>query len=196
MTFQEYRNVDLLLLTVITFIFEAIATLASNKWFYAQPIALSITLLMVCMTMMRWGAYAIPVAVVGGAVYCFISAATIEQYIIYCIGNIGALVAYFYIKKLGKEPIRGDHWLLGILAIIAYVGMAFGRWLVSLPFGGELTTLVGFLTSDIISLLFAVVVLCLLSKQDGMLEDQKAYLLRLDREKQDEHDNEDTDMIL
>ena len=196
MTFQEYRNVDLLLLSVVTLIFEVIATLASNKWFYAQPIALSITLLMVCMTMMRWGRYAGIVAVVGGIAYCFISAASPEQYLIYCIGNLGALLALFYIKKLGKEPIRMNRWSIGILTLIAYIGMAFGRWLVSLIFGGNLITFVGFLTTDVISLLFAAVVLCLISKQEGMLEDQKAYLLRLDRERQDEHDNEDNDIIL
>jgi len=40
-TFEQYRSLDLMIWTVITVVFEAITTLATNKWFYAQPVAMS-----------------------------------------------------------------------------------------------------------------------------------------------------------
>ena len=43
-----------------------------------------------------------------------------------------------------------------------------------------------FITTDILSLLFAVVVMSLLKGADGMIEDQKEYLLRIDRESKEE----------
>ena len=72
-----------------------------------------------------------------------------------------------------------------MFAVTAYMGAVLGRWLVSLLFGGDLTALVVYATTDIISLLFALIVLNLLAKSDGMIEDQKTYLLRLQREKEE-----------
>lgn len=47
--------------------------------------------------------------------------------------------------------------------------------------------LVVYLTTDIISLLFAEVIVVLLRKVDGMIEDQKSYLLRLEEERKEEN---------
>ena len=52
-------------------------------------------------------------------------------------------------------------------------------------FGDPLGTFVTFVTTDIMSLVFAVLVIALFRKTDGMLEDQKAYLFRLDKQKKD-----------
>ncbi|MBR6638695.1 MAG: hypothetical protein IKK96_07530, partial [Lachnospiraceae bacterium] len=56
---------------------------------------------------------------------------------------------------------------------------------VTLFFGGDINAFVVFATTDIISLLFAEIILILLRKSEGMIEDQKTYLLRLDREKKE-----------
>ena len=45
---------------------------------------------------------------------------------------------------------------------------------------------VGLLTTDIISLLFAFVIMFILRGVDGMIEDQKAYLFRLERQRKEE----------
>ena len=64
--------------------------------------------------------------------------------------------------------------------------MVLGRWLVSLLFSGDVKALLVYITTDIMSLLFAVVVLHILGKCDGMLEDQKAYLQRVWEEDEEE----------
>lgn len=184
-TFKQYRSLDLWIWTIITVIFEAITTLATNKWFYAQPIALSITLTLICIVMMRWDAYAVIPAVAGGFIFCLVSGATFEQYIIYCIGNLFALTAFLlirFIKSFDKESLRNSGFKLGIFVTAAYIGMELGRWLVSLLFGGDLMAFVVYITTDIISLLFGIIILNLLRKADGMIEDQKAYLFRIQRE--------------
>ena len=196
-TFKEYRMLDLIIFTVFTIVFEAIATYASGTWFWAQAINISVTLLLVCIVMMRWSGWAAIQAVVGGLVYCFAAGATTEQYIVYSIGNLLGLIALLLIRFVGKEKIRESKFQLVLLAIIAYIGMAAGKSIIGLFFGGAITDFLLYVTTDIISLLFAAVVLVLLRKTDGMIEDQKAYLFRVEREeKEAKAVPEETDIIL
>lgn len=192
---------DLIIFAVLVIIFEAIATYASSQWTFFQKITLvniSVTLLLVCITMMRWNGYAAIHAVVGGIVYCYvIGDATMEQYIIYCVGNLFALVALLVIKWFGKEAIRNSIWKIVVFAATAYLGMAAGRSLVAFFFGGDLQVFTVYITADIVSLLFATVVLICLRKSDGMIEDQKAYLLRIEKEQEEERGAyEENDVIL
>lgn len=188
-TFKQYRNIDLTILAVLVMVFETITTFATGKWFYAQPIAISITLTMTCVALMRWSGYAALHAALGGFVFCTASGASLEQYGIYCLGNLFALAALIWIKLWGKEKIRNSIPRLMLFVLTAYVGMGVGRWLVSLLFGGDLMALVVYLTTDIITLLFAEVIVVLLRKVDGMIEDQKTYLLRLDEQRREEEDS-------
>lgn len=184
-TFKQYRNIDLVIWTVLLVIFETITTFATTKWFAAQAVAISISLALICIVMMRWSGYAAILAVAGGVVYCFASGAKPEQYLIYCVGNLFSLIALLLFKVFDKERIRTGVFKLVLFVLVAYVGMTLGRGVVSLFFGGELKTFVVIATTDVISLLFAEVVLMILRKTDGMIEDQKTYLLRLDREKKE-----------
>lgn len=186
-TVEQYRNVDLMMWIVMTIVFETITTMATIKWFYLQPVALSITLALVCAVMMRWNGYAAIIAGVGGLVVCIISGANIEQYVIYCIGNMFALIAMLLMKYLGKEKIQRSFLNKVLFATVAYVGMVLGRWVVSLFFGGDVTAFTVYITTDIMSLLFAVMILHILGKCDGMIEDQKAYLQRVWEEDEEEN---------
>ena len=181
-TFKQYRNIDLFIFGALLTVSELIATFASNKWFAAQPIVISTTLVFICMVMMRWSWFALIPACLGGAVFCIASGASIEQYLVYCVGNCAALVAMVYFRLWGKDGVRGSRVRLFIFVATAYLSMQIGRWLLSLPFGGRLDTLLVYLGTDIISLLFAAVVMMLMKNTDGMIEDQKSYLFRLQRE--------------
>lgn len=194
-TFSQYRTIDLVIWSVLLVLFETITTFATAKWFAAQPVAISISLALICIVMMRWNGYAAITAVLGGVVYCIASGATPEQYIIYCVGNLAALVALLFFRFFDKEQLRTKVSRLMLFVLAAYVGMALGRGVITLFFGGELMTIVVYLTTDIISLLFAEIILILLRKSDGMIEDQKAYLFRLEREKQEKQENTEEDIL-
>ena len=190
LTFKQYRNIDLSIFAVLTILSEGITTLATGRWFAAQPVAISTTFVFICIMMMRWGGFAAISAVVGGLVFCIASGAEIQQIVIYCVGNCFALLAMLWFKVFKKDEIRLDFFKLVIFVLSAYISMQLGRWLISLCFGGKLWNLVGYLAVDVISLLFAVVLMLILRKQDGMIEDQKAYLFRLDRQKREEREAE------
>lgn len=177
---------DIMIFAVLTAVFEAIATFATSKWFAGQPVAISITLTLILITMHRWSAYAATVAVAGGFALCLASGASTEQYLIYILGNVFALVSLAYFKAFGKEGVRQSFSKTLLLASTSYVAMALGRWLVSLVFGGGFKELVGFLVSDVISLLFAVAVLYCARGVDGLIEDQKQYVIRVNEKKEED----------
>ena len=185
LTFKQYRNIDLGIMSILLIISEAVTTLATNKWFAAQPVAISSTLLFICIFMMRWNGYAAIAAVLGGAVFCIASGATLEQFVIYAGGNLLSLLALLWFKVYRKDDVRHGSFKLSFFTISVYLLMQLGRWLISLAFGGGLWNIVGYITSDVISLLFAVIILFLLRGVDGMIEDQKAYLFRLERERKE-----------
>ena len=185
LTFKQYRNIDLGIMSILLIISEAVTTLATNKWFAAQPVAISSTLLFICIFMMRWNGYAAIAAVLGGAVFCIASGATLEQFVIYAGGNLLSLLALLWFKVYRKDDVRLGSFKLSFFTITVYLLRQLGRWLNTLAFGGGLWNIVGYITSDVISLLFAVIILFLLRGVDGMIEDQKAYLFRLERERKE-----------
>lgn len=187
-TFKQYRTIDILILVALTTLFEGIATLATAKWFALQPVAISIGLAMACILMMRWGIQAAFAAFASGFVFCILSGATIQQFTIYCIGNCFALLGMVWFRVFGKERIRNSLWLVTLFVSTSYAGMIIGRSLLAIVFGDSWGTFVTFATTDIMSLVFAVLVIALFRKTDGMLEDQKTYLLRLDKQKKETRD--------
>ncbi len=189
MTFKQYRTMDILIMVALTIFFEGITAAATSKWFAAQPVALSIGLAMVCVTMFRWGWQAAAVAFAGGLSFCVISGALPSQYLIYCIGNMGAVVSLLWIRRFGKEKILDSIPKILLLCVTAYLGQAAGRWLVSLLFGGKFSTLAAYVATDMMTLVFAVIVILLFRKTEGMLEDQKAYLFRMERERKEAANN-------
>ena len=135
--------------------------------------------------MMRWSEFAFVAAIVGGASYCFACGGKPEQYLVYCLGNLFGLISLLIIKKLGKDVVRGRLTYLIPISISTYLFITVGRWLVSLIFAPTVKTLITFITTDIISLVVLIVGVIALRKSDGILEDQKSYLLRLDRERRE-----------
>lgn len=197
LTFKQYRNIDLLIFSVMLGLSEVVATIASNKWFDKQPVAISATLLFICIVMMRWNGFAAIHACLGGLVFCITSIAVgyadrdfiVQQLVTYIVGNCFALLAMLWFKVFEKEDIRKDIFKLILFVGSAYVLLEVGRWIVSLFFGGGLSNLIGFFVADIISLLFAGVIMVFLRGVDGMIEDQKAYLFRVQREEKEKQED-------
>ena len=186
MTFNQYRTMDVLIFTVLTAVFECIATLATAKWFWSQPVAISITLTLILIVMHRWGAYAAIIAAAGGIAFCVTSGASVEHYLIYGIGNIFALTSLVYFRIFGKDGVRKSFLKTLLFASSSYLSVAVGRWLVSLIFGAGFSELVAFLTTDLITLLFAVVILYSCRGIDGLVEDQRQYVIRINEKKETE----------
>lgn len=182
LTFGEYRAVDLSLFGLMLLFSEFIITSAATHWFPGQPFTVSITGAMCAIVLMRWGLWAGIHAVLGGAVYCFVSGATVQQYIIYCIGNLACLVCVLLIRKDKGEKLRKDKLLSMLFAVAVMLCMQLGRIVIALAFGSSISGCIDFFTTDTLSILFAMVIVYIVRQQDGIFENQKLYLIRLQKQ--------------
>lgn len=182
MTFRRYRMMDLCIFTVVLCICETLIVKASTIWFPQQPYTLSLTPAIAAVVMVRWGLPAAIPAVCGALVLCVFSGAAPVQYLIYCVGNLLCLALLPAVKWLTWKALH-DHVLLAMAyGLAAALLMQFGRAALALVSGSSVLVSIGFITTDVLSALFAVLIVWICRRLDGMLEDQKHYINRIHEE--------------
>ena len=195
LSFKQYRSVDLGIMLVMLAVAEALTAYAATVWFPYEFYVLSPTVAVVCIVMMRWGGFAAIHAAVGGLALCIASGAEPKQFVVYCVGNCFALAALILLKTLGKEKVRSKLLLTALFTVIAFCGAQVGRWLVGLMMGGSVSDILTFFATDSLSLIFALVTVLISRRINGLFEDQWAYLVRTqaERNKQQLPDYGDTE---
>lgn len=185
-SFRQYRAMDLFLFTALLCICETLITLGATRWFTGEPYTLSITPAVTAIVMVRWGGFAAIPAVLGAFVFCLVSGATLPQYIIYCVGNLAALVLTQFLCRIGWKRLHDSVLLTLLYGLLTAVLMQLGRGLLALVMGNSLALCVGFITTDTLSILFAVLIVWITRRLDGVLEEQKHYLKRVAEEMENE----------
>lgn len=180
-TWKEYRAIDLAMLGAALAVFEFLIVRAANWWFPGQPFTASLAAAMASIVYMRWGWWGAIHAAEAGLVFCFFSGASGPQYVIYCAGNLFSVLAVLLLNRMGKERVRTGHLSL-VFPLLVQVLMQAGRALAALALGAGPADVVGFFTTDSLSLLFTFVIIWIARKLDGVYEDQKHYLLRVHAE--------------
>lgn len=183
LSFKQYRATDLGIMLVLLMAADALIAYAARVWFPYEAYVLSPTVAIVCIVMMRWGGFAVVHAVGGGLALCVASGASARQFAVYCIGNCFALAALVLFKVLGKEKIRSKPFWAVLFTLVAFCTAQIGRWLVGLLLGGSIGDFITFFTTDSLSLLFAVLAVLIARRIDGLFEDQRAYLIRTQSER-------------
>ena len=182
-SFRSYQAVDLFLWAVILAVFELLVFTAGTRWFPGQPYIVSLTPVITAIVLVRWGAWAALHAVLGGLVLCFASHADPTRFAVYCIGNSFALLVLPFLRRWRKEEgLWRDSMKVLTFGLCVLLLTQAGRALVSLVLGAELSLVPGFFTTEVITDLFTLVVLWIVRRLDGVLEDQRHYLLRLREE--------------
>ena len=180
-TFQQYRAIDLTLFAVMLCVSETIIVRAATFWYPDQLYTVSAVGAIVTIVLMRWGPWAAIHAALGGLAFTLASGGTPRQILIYCAGNLLALLALLPLRKFGGEKIRNDQFLSVVFALFTLLLMQLGRAAVAFVTGAELRSCFGFLTTDALSYLFTGVIVWIARRLDGIFEDQKHYLLRVNR---------------
>lgn len=183
LSLKQYRTIDLGIMLFLLAAAEAIIAVAARDWFPHEMYVLSPTIAVVCIVMMRWNAWAAVQAAGGALALCIASGASAAQFAVYGIGNCFALAALLLFRGIGKERIRSSALFSLLFTLTAYCGMQAGRWLVGLLLGGTAGDILSLFTTDSLSLLFAVVTVQLARRLDGLFEDQVAYLVRTQAER-------------
>ncbi len=178
---KQYRIIDLTFFALMLLIAEYLIVRAATFWFPAQPYTVSVAAAVVTLVYMRWSWWGGIHAVLAGLVFCFFSAATRQQYLIYCGGNLLSLLAVYLLCRIGKEKVRTGKLALLFPLLVQFL-MLLGRALIALALGHTLVEATGFFTTDALSFLFTFVILWIARRLDGIYEDQKHYLLRLNEQ--------------
>ncbi|MBQ9300030.1 MAG: hypothetical protein IJ214_05920 [Clostridia bacterium] len=186
MTVGRYRAVDLSLFALMLIVFETVIVSAATKWFPSEPYTVSLVAAITAIVMMRWGIWAALHAVVGGIVFCLVSHATGRQYAVYCAGNLLGLGALLWIRLWGAERLREDSLKSLLYAFTVLLLMQLGRAAVALLLGAKPEAAVGFITTDVVSYLFTLLIVWIVRRLDGVFEDQIHYLRRVNKEREEE----------
>ena len=186
LTLSQYRGIDLTILAVVLTFTQVLTVAAATIWFRDQLYIVSPVASVVTLALMRWGPWAGLHAALGGMVFCLASGAGVKHYIIYAVGNLLSLAALGYIKAATPEGIRQSPSKSLLLALAVTLLMQLGRALVAVVLGSAPAAALGFFTTDVITLLFTLVLIWIARRLDGIFEEQNHYLLRLKQQENEE----------
>ena len=186
LSLKQYRNLDLFFFAVMLCISETLIVNAAVRWYPDQLYTVSVSAAITAIVMMRWGAWAGIHAVLGGIVYCLAAKGTPQQFMIYGIGNLFGLLSLLMIRLLGKDRICGNVLLVLLFALCTQLFMQMGRACIAVINGAAFETGIHFITTDALSGLFTMVIVWIASRLDGVFEDQISYLLRVQKEAEEE----------
>ncbi len=186
-SFRQYRLTDLFLFAIILAVFELIlhfSFISFNGSFTFSPMVP-----LVLLVMMRWGWQSIFFAVGDGLLFCLLNLGTDgfsnELFAVYIIGNAFIALLLLMTKFAGKERIRKKWYFSALFLVAGEASVVLGRTLVAVCFGKDF---VGALMSQVwetFSLAVGLVIILIARRLDGMFEDQKSYLRRLDGEREE-----------
>lgn len=180
---RQYRFTDLFLFAVILVAFELVLHYALI--YFSGDFTYSPLVPIVLLVMMRWGWPSVIYAVADGVLFCALNGFGWQSYVMYGVGNAFISLCLLMTRFMGKEKIAGK-WYFSVLFVVSgWVTVYLGRAIVAACCGiGFVNALVGQLW-ELLSLFVGVLLILLLRKLDGMFEDQKHYLIRMDEERKE-----------
>lgn len=186
MSIGQYRLTDSFIFAVILVVFELIvhyAQIAFSGLFTFSPL-----LPIVLLVLMRWGWQAVFYAVLDGVLFCLLKGAGWQAYISFAVGNAFVMVLLLATKFIGKKKIAGKWYFSALFVVAGWLLMAFGRTVVAaccqMDFVATLVAQLGD-ASSLLTLAMGIVIILVMRRFDGMFEDQKTYLKRVDEERKE-----------
>lgn len=182
-SFKTYRLIDLFILTVLLVVSEIIASKALG-WFN-EKFYISLFLSLSLIVLMRWNAWASVTIIAGTLTYCIINQGVLQNFITYLVGNLFLLFNLFWFIK-GKKQFK-KNYIVFLYIVTGYLLIEIGRSLVALFYDANFfSALIGFLGTDVLNCLLAILIIFIMKRQDGVFEDQVQYLNRVSDQKASE----------
>ena len=182
---RQYRLTDLFLFAAILVAAELLAFYAPRMFPNSSDFTVSFMVPIVLLVMMRWGWPSVFYPIISGVLYCGLNKMEPRMYAVYIIGNACISAMLLATKFFGKEKIAGKWYFSALFVVLGWLAVFLGRAIVSECFGiGFVAAVIGHLW-ELLSLAIGILVILVMRKLDGMFEDQKHYLKRLDAEKKE-----------
>lgn len=182
-SFKQYKFTDLFLFAVILIAFELIlhyAFIAFDGDFTFSPMVP-----IVILVMMRWGWVSVFYAVGDGALFCLLNGGGWQSYLVYCVGNAFIMLVLILHKITGKEKISKMLSLTLLYVSLAWLATVLGRTAIAVCLGTNFIVAFTSQLFELISLIIGILIVLIMRRLDGMFEDQKRYLRRMDAERKE-----------
>lgn len=188
---RQYKATDLFLFAIILIIFDLLSRLAT-AWL-ADEVTLyvfSLTVPFVLLVMMRWGWVAIFYAIGDAVLLTALNNPTVwESYLAYILGSSAILLLLIPLRLIGKQKVAKKWYFTALFVLLGWLILnlvaSFVQFLCGESFIGSLIGNMILGVHGYLSLAIGMALLLLLRRLDGMFEDQKHYLLRMDRERKE-----------
>lgn len=183
---KQYRFTDLFVFAVILTVFNLLAHYAPMLIPDGAMFTFTLTVPLVLLIIMRWGWYGAFFAAGDGLLYVALNnPSEWRSYLIYIIGNSFIMLMLLATKFIGKQKIA-EKWYLSVLFVTAgWLLVFFGRAVVGACCGINFVSMLSAQLFELLSLFIAILLVLIFRRLDGMFEDQKQYLLRLEEEKKE-----------
>ena len=153
----------------------------------------------VLLVLMRWNWVAVFYAVGDGVLYCLLNGGTWQNYLIYCVGNAFIMLLLLYNRFVGKERVTKKVVLSLLYVVLGWLATVVGRAVVAACIGINFVEAFTGQLYELLSLVIGIIIVMIMRRLDGMFEDQKHYLKRIDAERaemtrRDEYGDEPIDI--
>lgn len=188
-TFSQYRTTDLFLFAIIVGLAELLA-FGATVWFPDEAqFSFSFMLPLVCIIMMRWGWPSVFYAAGSGLIYCALNSLGWQYFLAYAVGNASIILVLAYLIPVGKARVADKWYLTVLMVILGWAAEVLVRSAVLAATGTNfVSALSGFASyadSGLLSLVMGIISVLIVRRFDGLFEDQKAYLIRIGKIRQD-----------
>ncbi|MBQ9409270.1 MAG: hypothetical protein IJU28_07795 [Clostridia bacterium] len=181
-----YRLIDIAIWLALMLVFESLVVRAALKWFPAQAYYVSVVPAIAAIVYMRWGAWGVIHAVLGGAVTGLMMGFGKDGILIYMLGNALSVLAVGLIKLFGSESLRKDVLKTLLYGLTVFVLMLAGKALVAVALGSPIKQAFTAFAPEVVILLFTEVILWIARRLDGVFEPQAHYVRRVQQEQEQE----------
>jgi hypothetical protein len=192
-SYKQYRTTDLFLFAAILAVAELTGHFAT-VWFPSEALyTFSFIVPISLIIMVRWGWQSIFFALESGLMYCLLNSGDGRSYLVYLIGNAFIMLMMIPLKLIGASKISSKWYFSALFVVGGWLCVYLGRavvWTICyavVPVDGVViyAGFVNFAMYDLLSLIMAMVIVLALRRFDGMFENQKSYLKRIDKERRD-----------
>lgn len=185
---KQYKFTDLFLFALINAVFDVMARFLPAAFGGGAAFTFTITVPVTLIVMMRWGWVSVFFAVGDGLLLSLLNNTAVWQsYLSYGVGCAFMMVLLLATKFIGKQRIAGKWYLSALFVIAGWLLMNFGISIVQAALGygflGQLAVNFGMNGTGLLSLGMGLVIVLVARRLDGLFEDQKKFLLRMEEER-------------
>jgi|GEM_PF-4441254 len=177
MTIGKYKQVDIIMLTLLAIACELLGYFAHLK-FPDAGFYLSFSIVLCIVGMLRWGYSAFIIYPIAGLALVFTAQPSeiFDKILLFPVANSFIVLSAVMFKFVSRETVKDSGTKTLIFVLAAYASVAIGKGFAMLILaGGLFNGMAIYVLADLFNIVMVSLVLLFLRKRDGLLSDMETY---------------------